>query len=97
MQFYNGWGSFASGADYDTIVGRALIPAQKLVAGVLSNSANGGSGFVSVAGEQATITSLLAEHQELGGVAGWEYFNSLPGDQASPWQWASTVATALGR
>jgi hypothetical protein len=97
LQFYDGWGSFSTGGDYDTIVGRALVPAEKLVAGVLSNSANGGSGFVSVAGQQSTVKSLLAEHRELGGVASWEYFNSLPGDQAAPWQWASTIATALGR
>lgn len=97
IQFYNGWGSFSTGGDYDTIAGRALIPPEKLVAGVLSNAANGGSGFVSVAGQQSTIKTLLGEHPELGGVASWEYFDSLPGDQQAPWQWASTIATALGR
>jgi hypothetical protein len=38
---------------------------------------------------QSTIRSLVAKYPTFGGVDGWEYFNSMPGGTAAPWQWAS--------
>jgi len=97
VQFYNGWGSIASTSGYDAIVNRGLIPPQKLVAGALTNPGNGGSGYVAVTTLSSVLTSLVGEHQDFGGVDGWEYFNSLPGNTAAPWQWAGTMASAQGR
>ncbi|MCU1278371.1 MAG: chitinase, partial [bacterium] len=90
-------GSMKNANSFDAIATRGVFPPQKVVAGMLSNSANGGNGFVDIATAQSTIKTLLSEHPELGGVAPWEYFNSLPGGTAAPWQWAGTMATAMGR
>ena len=90
-QFYNGWGSAANTANYDQIISRGLIPANKVVLGTLTNSANGGSGYVTMSTLRSTVTSLKTKYANFGGVAGWEYFNSLPGGTAAPWQWASEV------
>jgi hypothetical protein len=97
IQFYNGWGSIASTAGYDAIVNRGLVPPQKLIAGALTNSSNGGSGYVAPTALASVLSSLVAEHQDFGGVDGWEYFNSQPGGTAAPWQWAGAMATAQGR
>jgi hypothetical protein len=96
IQFYNGWGSIANTSGYDAIVNRGLIPPQKLVAGAVTNPGNG-SGYVDVTTLSNVLKSLVAEHQDFGGVDGWEYFNSLPGNTTSPWQWAGTMASAQGR
>ena len=90
-QFYNGWGSASSTANYDRIIGRGLIPANKVVMATLTNPANGGSGYVSITTLRSTVKSAIAKYPTFGGVAGWEYFNSLPGGTAAPWQWASEV------
>ncbi|WP_434448971.1 glycosyl hydrolase family 18 protein [Lentzea sp. E54] len=90
-QFYNGWGNAGSTAHYDQIINRRLIPANKVVLGTLTNSANGGSGYVSMSTLRNTVTSLKNKYANFGGVAGWEYFNSLPGGTAQPWRWAADV------
>jgi chitinase len=95
-QFYNGWGSASSTAGYDRIISRGVIPASKVVMGTLTNSANGGSGYVSISTLRTTVRSLVSKYPTFGGVAGWEYFNSLPGGTSAPWQWASEV-TAMQR
>jgi chitinase len=94
-QMYNGWGSVANTASYDRIVSRGLIPADKVVAGALTNPGNGGSGYVSPTALQTTIRSLVAKYPAFGGVDGWEYFNSMPGGTAAPWQWAAAVSSAM--
>ncbi|RYO81521.1 hypothetical protein DL764_009754 [Monosporascus ibericus] len=38
---------------------------------------------------------LTAENPTFGGVAGWEYFNSLPGGDNAPWEWAAWMADAM--
>lgn len=97
-QFYNGWGYMGNGANYESIVGRKLIPAQKVVAGMLSNPGNGGSGYVDVTTTAAsTVRGLVSAHQDFGGAASWEYFNSLPGNTSAPWQWAGTMSSAMSR
>ena len=91
-QFYNGWGSLDGTGDYDAIVA-AGIPAAKVVAGALTNSANGGSGYVPLDTLTGTVSALAGEHPDLGGVAGWEYFNAT--GAASPADWYGTVAGAM--
>ena len=97
-QFYNGWGYMGNTANYESISNRRIIPVQKVVAGMLSNPGNGGSGYVDVSTTaSSTVRSLVAAHQDFGGVASWEYFNSLPGNTGAPWQWAGTMSSAMGR
>ncbi|WP_405652256.1 glycosyl hydrolase family 18 protein [Streptomyces sp. RK9] len=94
-QFYNGWGSMTSTSSYDAVVRRGLIPASKVVAGTLTDPSNGGSGYVAPTRLKSTIRSLVATYPDMGGVMGWEYFNSQPGGTAQPWRWAAEVSSAL--
>ncbi|GLZ34820.1 hypothetical protein Lesp02_70070 [Lentzea sp. NBRC 105346] len=90
-QFYNGWGNASNGNDYTRIINRGVIPQNKVVMATLTNSANGGSGYVPISTLRTTVRSLIGKYPTFGGVAGWEYFNSLPGGTSAPWQWASEV------
>ncbi len=89
-QFYNGWGSAANTSGYDRIISRGVIPANKVVMATLTNGANGG-GYVNISKLRTTVRSLVGKYSNFGGVAGWEYFNSLPGGTAAPWQWSEQV------
>lgn len=95
-QFYCGWGSLDSTSGYDAIINHGVVPADKVVAGTLTNPANCGSGYVDPTTLKSTLGSLTAKYPSFGGVAGWEYFNSLPGGTSAPWQWAASVSSAMG-
>lgn len=92
-QFYNGWGSLSSTADYDRVVDNG-IPASKVVAGALTNGANGGSGYVPVGTLTGTVSALAGSYPDFGGVAGWEYFNAI-GTGDAPATWYSAVRDAM--
>jgi chitinase len=92
-QLYNGWGSLTSTSSYDQIINHGVVPADKVVAGTVTNSANG-SGYVDMSTLQSTLRSLVAKYPSFAGVDGWEYFNSEPGGTAAPWQWAADVNSA---
>ena len=94
-QFYCGWGSLADTSGYDAIIGHGVVPADKVVAGTVTNPGNC-SGYVDMPSLQNTLRSLVAKYPSFGGVGGWEYFNSLPGDTGAPWEWAADVASAMG-
>ncbi|MBM9510109.1 discoidin domain-containing protein [Actinacidiphila acididurans] len=94
-QFYCGWGSLSSTSGYDAIIAHGVVPADKVVAGTLTNPANCGSGYVDPTTLNSTLSSLTAKYPTFGGVAGWEYFNSLPGGTSAPWQWAASVSSAM--
>ncbi|GAP87811.1 putative glycoside hydrolase family 18 protein [Rosellinia necatrix] len=89
-QFYFGWGNAGSASDYESIIDDGF-PANRVVMGVLSNPDNG-SGYVSLDTEAGVLQELVRENGNFGGVANWEYFNSLPGGKAAPYQWASWMA-----
>jgi hypothetical protein len=93
-QFYCGWGSMASTSGYDSIISRGLFPPSKVVAGVVTNSANC-SGYVPLPTLKSTLGSLVAKYPTFGGVDGWEYFNSDPGGTTAPWQWAAQMTSAM--
>lgn len=42
------------------------------------------------------LAFLLDQFPDFGGVMGWEYFNSLPGGQEKPWQWAAGLSLSMG-
>jgi chitinase len=94
-QFYNGWGNASTTAGYDRVINRGLIPANKVVLATLTNPANGGSGYVNITTLKANAKALKTKYATFGGVAGWEYFNSLPGGTAAPWEWASNISGAM--
>ncbi|KAI1384872.1 glycoside hydrolase family 18 protein [Hypoxylon trugodes] len=92
-QFYYGWGDASSASDYEAIVDDGF-PANKVVLGLVTDPSNG-SGFVALDSEAGVLSELISENSGFGGVAGWEYFNSQPGGDASPWEWASWMADHL--
>jgi chitinase len=92
-QFYSGFGDLYSTTSYDTAIANGYPPNQ-VVAGMLTNAANGG-GFTPIPTAKSTVAQLSAKYSNFGGVAGWEYFDSLPGGIASPITWATTFARAM--
>ena len=93
-QFYNGWGSVATGAQYDAIVARGFPP-QKVLVGLVTNPENG-SGWVPFELLRVVLDYLKRRYgRNFGGVMGWEYFNSLPGGKDRPWEWAEWMTAAL--
>lgn len=93
-QFYCGWGDCSNPLMYDLMI-RKGWPPQKLVVGTLTSPANGG-GFVPWNPLSAVLTILRGRHgSSFGGVAGWEYFNSLPGGKEKPWEWARQMSSLL--
>ncbi|KAI0541492.1 glycoside hydrolase superfamily [Xylaria digitata] len=89
-QFYFGWGYGGSARDYESIIDDGFA-ANRVVMGLLSNPDNG-SGFVALDSQAPVLQELITENGNFGGVANWEYFNSLPGGKAAPYQWASWMA-----
>lgn len=92
-QFYCGWGSLAGTSDYDGVLGR--FAASRVVAGTVTNPANC-SGYVDPGSLASTVSALVAEHPDFGGVAGWEYFNSTGVNGGGPSSWYQNVRTAMG-
>lgn len=92
-QFYCGWGDMSCTEGFDFMVARGW-PAEKIVVGMVTNPGNG-SGWVpfEVLGE--VLITLRGRYPGLGGVMGWEYFNSLPGDRERPWEWAAFMTRTL--
>jgi hypothetical protein len=62
--------------------------------GLVTNPGNG-AGYVDWPALEATLRTLRARYPDFGGVMGWEYFNSLPGNEARPWEWAARIAANI--
>lgn len=92
-QFYCGWGDARTTTWYDAIMGCGWAP-RKVVIGLVTNPANG-AGYVEQTHVADVLRVLRAKYPDFGGVMGWEYFNSLPGDAQSPWTWAAGMARTL--
>ncbi|KAK3386130.1 glycoside hydrolase family 18 protein [Podospora didyma] len=92
-QFYNGFGNMASTADYDRVISQGWNPS-KILAGQITTPSNGG-GWVPYDRLNATIAALRSKYGQIGGIMGWEYFNSQPGGLAQPWQWAQVITAIL--
>jgi hypothetical protein len=86
-QFYCGWGDLSKTDGYDFMVTRGYS-ADKIVVGMVTNPGNG-SGWVPFEILQEVLNTLKIRYPGFGGVMGWEYFNSLPGDRDKPWEWAA--------
>lgn len=92
-QFYSGFGTMSSVADFKSLVNHGWDPSL-IVAGQLTNPTNGG-GYTTISALNQTVISLMAEYGTIGGIMGWEYFNSEPGDEAAPWEWAQEMTEIL--
>lgn len=93
VQFYNNWGHLPDLSGYRAILRQGWLP-EKVVVGVLTNPGNG-HGWISLEDIQSTVAALTQFNPRFGGIMGWEYFNSMPGDRQRPWEWAETMMKLL--
>lgn len=93
-QFYSGFGSLSSPADYDHVLSGGVFTADKVVAGVIANP-NDGTGYIPLPTLVSAVHTLVTEHNNFGGLADWEYFDALPGGQTNPVEWARIVSRAM--
>ncbi|KAJ7272555.1 endo-beta-N-acetylglucosaminidase [Mycena haematopus] len=95
-QFYSGFGEFFPDDLYLEIVnfGTGLDPS-RLVATTFT-SPDEGFGFIDI-DEVVSSVQTLAQKQDFnfGGVAGWEYWNSLPGGDEQPYLWAQLMTQTM--
>ncbi|KAJ2851917.1 hypothetical protein IWW36_000690 [Coemansia brasiliensis] len=92
-QFYCGWGDLSNTYMYDLMVNIGWNP-EKIVIGMVTNPENG-NGFVPWDVLSPVLATIRRRSQRFGGVMGWEYFNSLPGDMHEPWEWAKQMTNLL--
>ena len=92
-QFYCGWGDATTTFWYDAIMSVGWR-ADKVVVGLVTNPGNG-AGYVEQSTSHDVMRMLRAKYPTFGGVMGWEYFNSMPGEHGEPWQWAAGMARAI--
>lgn len=90
-QFYNGFGTLNTPTDFEAVV-EAGWPPSYIIAGQLTNTGFGPTDFVTLS---QTVTTLMHEFGNIGGIMGWEYFNSMPGDTDAPWEWAQEMTAIL--
>jgi len=93
-QFYCGWATLANPTEYEFIINNGYPP-DKIVGGMIGNPANC-SGFVPINTVAKTVKELVAKYPSFGGVADWEYFNTLPGGLPDPVKWGAIMAKAMG-
>ena len=89
-QFYNNWGRLESFVDFDAILEQGWKP-EKVVPGVLTNPSLG-NGYIDFERLKLTVSAMARYYPGFGGVFGWEFFNSKPGDETKPWEWAEHMA-----
>lgn len=92
-QFYSGFGTMASPDDFEAIVANGWDP-KEILAGQLTNPSNG-YGYTPFPSLNETVREIVAEYGTIGGIMGWEYFNSEPGDTTAPWKWAQEMTEIL--
>ncbi|KAL4915619.1 PhoD-like phosphatase-domain-containing protein [Aspergillus aurantiobrunneus] len=94
-QFYNGWGPAEDPRMYAAIVSQGWSPA-RVVYGLLTNPGNGSQGYVPQEVIGPVLAMLVEQYPNFGGVMGWEYFNSMPGQRDRPWEWAGQMSLSMG-
>lgn len=92
-QFYSGFGTMATPADFERVVAYGWSPTE-ILAGQLTSAANG-YGFTSIPTLNETVVELVETYGTIGGIMGWEYFNSDPAGTAAPWEWAQEMTQIL--
>lgn len=95
-QFYCGWGNMASTAGFEEIMGHGW-PAEKIVIGLVTNPANC-RGWIADEPLRKALREIKKRYPKLGGVMGWEYFNSVTEshpEEGEPWVWAQFMKEIL--
>ncbi|KAL9098495.1 MAG: hypothetical protein Q9187_009652 [Circinaria calcarea] len=94
-QFYCGWGTMENPDGYEEIMKRGW-PAEKVVAGLVTNPANC-KGWVGDKALRKTLSFLVKKYPGFGGVMGWEYFNSMTEEtpEGKPWSWAQMMTDIM--
>ena len=95
VQFYNNWGQLQDFVGYNAILSRGWPP-EKVIVGVLTHPRHG-HGFIAFEELERTVRALMQFIPKFGGVMGWEYFNSVPGNEGRPWEWAEAVGKIVRR
>ena len=93
-QFYCGWGGIHNTAAYDEIIANGWRP-DKVVVGMLTNPKHGASGYVPLEWTAPVLSFMVEKQPNFGGVMGWEYWNSLPQEEA-PWMWPLCMSLCMG-
>lgn len=83
----------SSPLSYQRVIKNGWDP-KDIVAGQLTNPSNGG-GFTDISSLNQTVATLTTEYGTIGGIMGWEYFNSVPGGTTEPWKWAQEMTEIL--
>ncbi|PSR81296.1 endo-N-acetyl-beta-D-glucosaminidase precursor [Coniella lustricola] len=92
-QFYSGFGTMNSPTDFQNVVAAGWDP-KFIVAGQLTSPLNG-AGYTDASTLNETVVQLVAEYGIIGGIMGWEYFDSEPGGTDEPWEWAQEMTAIL--
>ncbi|CAK7233660.1 hypothetical protein SCUCBS95973_008669 [Sporothrix curviconia] len=98
-QFYNGFGSLATPSDYESIVAppNGQWTTEEVLLGQITAPSEG-SGYIEPGTLNATVVALrdyYGTDNPLGGIMGWEYFDSAPGGTSAPWEWAQDMTAIL--
>jgi chitinase len=95
IQFYSGFGTLATTADYIAIINQGYSPNQ-ILGGALTNRADGG-GYVPIITVCNTLSQLNTLYKgQLGGAMGWEFFNANDtAENIDPTGWASAMKLAV--
>lgn len=93
VQFYCGWADASNMYHYDLMIAHGWS-ARKLVLG-LSTAPSNAHGFVDLQRTRDVLKVLRAAYPDFAGVAGWEFFRSLPGGEGHEWAWAGIMAQEL--
>lgn len=96
-QFYCGWGDISTTTDYDRIIANGF-PANKVVVLLSTNPKNAPPAYTQPKLSEYMM-AIRVKHPNLGGVAGWEYFNAeVTGSPTNPpWEWLQAVKNAVNR
>lgn len=93
-QFYYGWGDINTIRDYERIIANGFL-ANKVVVLVSTNLTNAPPAYTQPQ-LSGYLKAFTVKHPNLGGVAGWEYFNAaLTEYSTNPWEWLQAVTNAV--
>ncbi|KAH0564804.1 hypothetical protein GP486_001806 [Trichoglossum hirsutum] len=92
--FYCGWGSMETTEHVDKIM-ESGWPAEKIVIGLSTNPET--KGWVSGGVLRESLAAVVRKYPRIGGVMGWEYFNSITAieEDQNPWCWPQFISGVL--
>lgn len=97
VQFYNGWGSLATAANYRAVISAGYHPSQ-IVAGAMALPVdNKPASYVPIQQLVQTLSTLARHYPgQFGGTSGWEWFNARnPAENIDPAGWCAAMKAAV--